>query len=789
VYVDRKCFQQRHSGHDPPEVACGAPSVDEGAVPESVVEPDDVEPDVEPETVDPEEDAAARVSAQATAATAADPTMPAAVSPIVTAVTCRSPFSRNGMGTNVTPVAVRSLCPHWVSGVCCVSHQIHRHRTRPAHHRRPPSVRMTTMTLPAPADETGAPAPTRRRRPRRDTLGLLVLLGSTALLYLWGLGASGWANAYYSAAVQAGATSWKAMFFGSFDAGNAITVDKTPAALWLMELSVRVFGLSSWSILVPQALAGVAAVGVLYATVRRWFGHGAGLLAGTVLATTPVAVLMFRFNNPDALLVLLLVGAAYAVTRALEHAGTRWLVLAGTLVGFGFLTKMLQAFLVLPAFGVVYLLAAPTSVRRRVVQLAAATGAMVLSAGWWVAIVALTPAAYRPYVGGSQHNSIMELTLRYNGFGRLTGDETGSVSGGNGWGATGLTRMFNAEIGGQVAWLLPAALVLLAAGLWFTRTAARTDRARAAFVLWGGWLLVTAATFSFMAGIFHAYYTIALAPAIGALVGIGATMLWRLRDRIAARAVLAATVAGTVVWSFVLLGRSADFLPWLRVAVVVVGLGAAAALLAVDRLVPVAAQAIAGLALVTAFAGPASYAWDTVATLHEGAIPSAGPFVAGARMGPGGPGGPGGLRGGPGAGVPPAGGPPQGFPGGGGPGPMGGLLNATTPSTELVSALTANRSAYRWVAAGVGANNAAGIQLATQAPVLAIGGFNGSDPAPTLAQFQEYVRQHAIHYFVGSGDGFRGPGGSGVSQQIAQWVAANFTATTIGGVTVYDLTS
>ena len=198
---------------------------------------------------------------------------------------------------------------------------------------------------------------------------LLLLLTGTALLYLWGLGASGWANSYYSAAVQAGAKSWKAFFFGSFDASNAITIDKSPASLWVMELSARVFGVSSWSILVPQALEGVAAVGVLYLTVRRWFTPAAGLIAGAIMATTPVAVLMFRFNNPDALLVLLLTLGAYALTRALEHGQTKWLLLAFSFVGFGFLAKMLQALLVVPVFGLVYLVAAPPRFWTRVRQL------------------------------------------------------------------------------------------------------------------------------------------------------------------------------------------------------------------------------------------------------------------------------------------------------------------------------------------------------------------------------------------------------------------------------------
>ncbi len=349
------------------------------------------------------------------------------------------------------------------------------------------------------------------------------------MLYLWGLGASGWANSFYAAAAQAGSESWTAFFFGSSDAASSITVDKTPLSLWPMALSIKVFGLSSWSLLVPQALEGVAAVGLLHATVRRTTGSaGAGLLAGAVLATTPVAVLMFRFDNPDALLTLLLVGSAYATLRAVESRvhPVRWLALAGALVGLGFLTKMLQAFLVVPALGLAYLLLAHTSLPRRIGHLALALGALVASAGWWVAIVSLWPADSRPYIGGSQDDSILELTLGYNGLGRLTGDEVGSVGGGGGWGETGLARMLNSEIGGQAGWLLPTALLLLVAGFWLTRSAARTGQrdsaVRASLVVWGGWLVVTAATFSFMAGIFHAYYTVALAPAIGALVGTGA---------------------------------------------------------------------------------------------------------------------------------------------------------------------------------------------------------------------------------------------------------------------------
>ena len=246
---------------------------------------------------------------------------------------------------------------------------------------------------------------------------LLALLAGTGVLYLWDLAASGWANAFYSAAAQAGSANWEAFFYAASDAGNSITVDKPPASLWVMALSVRLFGLSSWSILVPQALMGVATVGVLYLAVRRVVGPGAALFAGAATALTPVAVLMFRFNNPDALLVLLLTVAGYALTRAVEKAGGRWLALVGVLVGFAFLTKMLQALLVVPAFALVYLVAAPTTLRRRLLHVLGAGVALLVSGGWWVAVVELVPDSWRPYIGGSQTNSVWELIWGYNGLG------------------------------------------------------------------------------------------------------------------------------------------------------------------------------------------------------------------------------------------------------------------------------------------------------------------------------------------------------------------------------------
>ena len=398
-----------------------------------------------------------------------------------------------------------------------------------------------TTSVPVPRHATGRPGANRARRllrgpqadPRWARPALFGLLTLTAVLYLWDLSGNGWANDFYAAAVQAGTKSWKAFFFGSFDQSSFITVDKTPGSLWVMELSGRIFGFSQWSMLVPQALEGAGSVLLLYAAVKRWFGPAAGLIAGLVLALTPVAALMFRFNNPDALLVLLMTAAAYTLVRAVENGRSRWLVFTGLLLGFAFLAKMLQAFLVVPGFAAAYLWAGPPRLAQRIWQTVLMGAGIVAGAGWWILAAQLTPAADRPYFGGSTTNNILQLAIGYNGLGRLTGDETGSVGPGGGGGgqgasfggATGIFRLFHAEFGGQISWLLPAALISLAAMAWVSRRAARTDRIRAAALLWGGWVLVTGLVFSYMNGIIHPYYMVALAPGIAALTGIGATAL------------------------------------------------------------------------------------------------------------------------------------------------------------------------------------------------------------------------------------------------------------------------
>ena len=633
------------------------------------------------------------------------------------------------------------------------------------------------------------PAP----QPRYVRPALLVLLAGTALLYLWNLTESGYGNSFYAAAVQSGTHSLKAWLFGSLDAGNVITVDKPPAALWVGTAFARVFGFSSFTVLAPQALMGVASVALLYFTVKRTSGPVAGLIAGTALAVTPVAVLMFRFNNPDALLVLLMVTAAYCVVRSLEKASPLWLALAGTAIGFAFLTKMGQAFLVLPALALVYYIAAPTSVGKRLLHLLGALGAVIVSAGWYVALVELWPASSRPYIGGSTNNSLLELALGYNGLGRIFGEDRGGAPSGGGFGGgggarfgdeTGLGRMFGTTFGGEISWLLPAALIALVAGLWLTRSAKRTDLARAGLILWGGWLLVTGLVFSYMSGIIHQYYTVALAPAIGGLVGIGGYLCWQRRAELAGRLGLGGMLVATGVWDYVLLNRTPTFHPWLKFVILGVGLVVAASVLLIGRSLGRLVPAVV-LALVLAFGlGSSAYAASTAAESHTGPTPTSGPGGAqfgGGMMRPGGAGQAGGQRperpqgqGGTATGQPPGG---QG-PGGGGQGEQS--------NSELNALL--EKTTSTWAAAVNDSQSAAALELSTGKSVIGIGGWSGTDNAPTRAQFQQYVAEGKVGYYITGRQGGFGGGGSGSpAAQIQAWVEATFPATTVGGTTVYQL--
>ena len=636
-----------------------------------------------------------------------------------------------------------------------------------------------------------------------------VHLGITALaavIYLFNLAISGYANTYYSAAALAASKSWSAWFFGSFDAANFITVDKPPLATMLMGLSVRLFGLSSWSILLPEALAGVATVALLFVVVRHSFGPVAAAIAGLVMALTPVAVLIFRYNNPDALLTLLLVAAAWAALQAIETGRLRWIIATAIFVGFAFNTKYLQGFLVVPAFAFTWLIAAPVGLRRRIAGLMVAAVTLLISSGWWVLAVQLIPAAARPYIGGSTDNSALQLLLGYDGLGRIFGGSGAGPGGGGGGGfsgAVGILRLFNAEFGGGISWLIPFALIGLVSGLVLRSRAARTDRARAGYLVWGLWLAVHAVVFSFMSGIIHSYYAVALAPAIAALVGAGVVELWALRERVRfGGIVLAGAIVVSAVWSWQLLQRSPDFVPGLGLVVVIVGVIVAllVSLPATAELRRTQALAVA-LGIGVLLAGPLVYTINTMSTAYSSGDPRPGPAVVsdttqgGFGGGQGGPGGSAGFGRGFNGGTPPSGGtaPTGGFGAGAGFGAGFGAVGGSAgggADSALATYLEANKGSSTWIVAMTSAQQAGSLELSTGDAVMAMGGFSGTDPAPSLAQIQAYVASGQLRFvLVGSTGGGPGGGNSSTAAAVSAWVTSVGKVVDYGGSsgTLYDL--
>ncbi|MGV9796879.1 glycosyltransferase family 39 protein [Mycobacterium sp. NPDC003449] len=576
-------------------------------------------------------------------------------------------------------------------------------------------------------------------------LRLPILLIVTAVAYLWNITVNGMGNQFYAAAAQAGSTNWKALLFGSLDPDNFITVDKPPVSQWVMGLSGHLFGFSSASMLIPEALMAVAAVGLLYAAVDRIAGTGAALLAGMVLALTPVAALMFRFNNPDAAMVLSMTAAAYCAVRALQRAGAVWLALAGAALGFAFLAKMLEGLMAVPAIGLVYLLAAAGPVRRRLVHLLGAVAAFLVSAGWFVVLTLVWPTSSRPYLAGSTDNNFMNLVLGYNGFGRVLGhNHTGFGDPG------GLSRLFGGEFGFEIGWLLPAALLAVLLVLASRGRAPRTDLVRAGAILFGTWLVVDALVLSFMKSMVHPYYCLSLAPAVAAIFGIGIAEMWHHRGRRPHRIGLAAMLLVAGGWGWWMLGRNASWLPALRWAILMVVMAATAVLLwalgsPARRRLATAAMAVA---LTAGLAGSAAYTVATLGQAHTGGGPRVGPPSAEHR---------------------------HGWPG------------QDDDSAQLDAMLRATHT--EWSAAINRSSAAAGLELASHTPVMAIGGFTGSDPVPTLSQFEAAVAGHAVTYYIDPIS--KGPHspmfGRNTHTDITDWVRTRFAVTRVGSDRVYDL--
>jgi 4-amino-4-deoxy-L-arabinose transferase-like glycosyltransferase len=636
----------------------------------------------------------------------------------------------------------------------------------------------TTLEPPATAGLTAEP-PRSDRFTRRtwDRIGFGALLVATAVIYLWNITINGMGNQFYAGAAQAGSKNWEALLFGSLDTQNFITVDKPPVSQWVMGLSGQIFGFNSASMLIPEALMAVATVALLYAAVRRISGPNAALLAGAAFALTPVAALMFRYNNPDAVMVLLMMAAVYCAVRALEHASGRWIAIAGVALGFAFLAKMLEGIMVMPAIGLVYLIAAPTSIGKRMLHLLGSLAAFLVAAGWFVLLTLLWPASSRPYIAGSTDNNFMNLVLGYNGFARVLGKNYGNFEpnpvlgasagtpveishgghhggfGGFGGQSQGLTRLFSGEFGFEIGWLLPAALLAVVLVLISRGRAPRTDVVRAGAILFGGWMLVDGLVLSYMKTMVHPYYCLSFVPAVAGMFAIGVHETWVKRDSWFGRGGLAALILGTGVWSWWVLGRNGDWFPALRWVILTVAVVATAGLLVALSSQARQRFAAASLAvgLIGGLLGAGAYAFATIGQSHDGGMAIVGPAQQDGHRG-------------------------------------GGGFDQDDDDAQLEAMLRGTHT--DWSAAINRSSAAAGLELSTNTAVMAIGGFGGSDPVPTLGQFQQDVANHRITYYIAPANDRR-PGGFGgrSHSDITQWVAAHFTPMTVGSDTVYDLTA
>ena len=726
---------------------------------------------------------------------------------------------------------------------------------------RPPRGRLKRLMLGQPSD------------PRWARPALWVVLALAAVLYSWDLSRNGDANAFYAAAVLSGTESWKAFFYGALDSASFITIDKPPFAFWIMEISARVFGFNSWSLLLPQAAEGVATVAVVYAAVRRSVAsltgergaYAAALIAALALTLTPIVVAIDRDDNPDTLLTLLLALGAWALLESLRAGRTAkghpllWLILSAVAFGLAFNTKMLEGFIALPALPIVYLIAADARLRTRIGRLAAAGGVLAVITLAWMTIVDLIPRASRPYVGSSSNNTVWNLAVGYNGFGRITGGgpgagvfgrgagaggaRTGGLGNGTGGGTrfgtgagagtgagtglgtgtgrggggasgaggsgnfgdlahraggaggfggqAGIGRMFGSTLGGQISWLIPFAAIALIGTLILIGRRPRTDLARASVLVWGGWLVLEFVVLSFQQGTQHPYYVSAMAPPIAALTGIGAVAFYQAYRRSSRWSLLLPlAIVGTGAWAFVLLRRIPgwnSWLPWTVAAATAVavlalivawrrGRGAGAPAGQAEQARPArrrlfAAAGVAGL--IAVLAGPAAYAVTPLSQTIAGSNPLAGPAAGGAAGGFAG-----GLAGFAGGAAGFAGG-AAGFAGG------AGRAGGGAASRPRIAYLQAHRDGATWLVAVQGSSAAASIILQTGGlPVMAMGGFRGSDPAPTLTQIEQYVKQGKLHYvlaggrggFGGGGFGGGGFGGGGGATSVLQWVEQNCAA-------------
>ncbi len=663
-------------------------------------------------------------------------------------------------------------------------------------------------------------------------VGMGIILLISIFMNFYQLGQNGYGNTYYAAAVRSMLDSWHTFFFVSLDPVGFVTVDKPPLGFWLQVASAKIFGFTPFSVFFPQALAGVLSVLLLYHLVRRHFGVVAGLLAALALAVSPISVVTNRNNTIDSTLVLTMLLGAWTVMKAAETGKWRWLMLTAVLVGLGFNIKMLEAYLVVPAYGLLYLLAAPRSLKMKIAQLFVAALVMLTISLSWAVAVDLTPASMRPYVGSSQDNSEISLAFGYNGVQRLLGSvfggnrnaststQTGSTNGqpsqgttgsnggqppqgtqgnnggqppqgatggnggqppqgatgGNGGGGmfntgtAGPLRLFNEPLGGQIVWLLPLALLGMLALAWQSRPRLREDRQQQSLVLWGVWLLTMAVFFS-VAGFFHQYYLSTLAPAICAMFGIGVVVMWRDYRRVGWRGwLLPIALLLTALEQIHIITSNTAWGTWL-IPVIAIGCTLAAVVLFIARLLPRLKW------LNTRILIPA-LGIGLIALMLTPTIWAAAPAVKNIAddLPVAGPSQQAASGGAPGAG---------GFPGGGtltaaqkaeleersanaGNGGNGGPGGGDTVSSTLIHYLEVNQGSAKYIVAVSSSNQADPIILATNKGVMALGGFTGSDPILTVSKLEALIANGTVRFFLLDGSGSPGGGQSSLTTWVTQ---------------------
>jgi 4-amino-4-deoxy-L-arabinose transferase-like glycosyltransferase len=701
---------------------------------------------------------------------------------------------------------------------------------------------------------------------QRLALGAILLL-SIAMNFLL-LGQNGYGNLYYASGVRSMIDSWHNFFFVSFDPGGFVTIDKPPLGFWLQALSAKIFGFTPFSIFLPQAICGVLAVLLLYYLVRRHFGVTAGLIAALALAVTPISVVTDRNNTIDGTLALALLLAAWAVIHAAETGKLRWLLLSAVFVGIGFNIKMSEAYLVVPALGITYLLCAPPKIWTRIWHLALALVVMLAISLSWAVAVDLTPAAQRPWVGSTQNNSELSLAFGYNGLNRL---HIGGIGGNNGRGRnrpateqgnattaanssahtdtsttqptrtqgenngdagnrvqpfqrggpfqTGTAsplRLFSPSLGGQIAWLLPFALLAIVALAWQRRPDFQADRQQLGLILWGVWLL-TMATFFTLDGNFHQYYMTEMAPGLSALVGIGVVTMWQDYRQPGWRGwLLPIALVATAAAQLYMLLSYPSYERWLSPSIGILTALVVLALVIFRLKLPMRLQLssfrmanlVMGIGLLTLLVSPTLWAGYSVIHNTENSFPTAGPSAQNNFAG---------------------------FTGGNGRSNRQASTNTTRNRTErqsavtgqfggfggdtiqtnpaLISYLEAHQGNTKFLLATPSSNQADAIILTTNKPVMAMGGFSGGDPILTTSKLQTLIHNGTIRFFLisaprntsGQNSGRGGFSGFGGNRQnaLTTWISnhcsvvpasawQSSTTTTnanLGGNQLYDCAS